>query len=310
MSSNKYEQAFTKLETIRDVFRFSLSEMNRHQLFYGHGTESAWDDALALIFDLLHLPHSEHAVFMDTKLTDEEKQILAEKLIERIINRRPIPYLTNVAWFAELPFYVNENVLIPRSPIAELIKSDFAPWKDVSEIHQILDLCTGSGCIAIACAYYFPDVNNIDAVDISAPALAVAQKNVNSYQVSDRVNLIQSNLFEGLPPTKYDLILSNPPYVDANDMANLPKEYAHEPKLALEAGVDGLEIVSQILQKAGDYLTPEGILIVEVGNSEEALIAKYPQVPFMWLDLENGGEGIFLLTKAQLDEYHKDFMGR
>lgn len=310
MSSNKYDQAFAKLETIRDVFRFSLSEMNRHQLFYGHGTESAWDDALALIFDLLHLPHSEHAVFMDTKLTDEEKKILSEKLVERIIHRKPIPYLTHVAWFAELPFYVNENVLIPRSPIAELIKSDFAPWKDLGEIHQVLDLCTGSGCIAIACAHYFPEIENIDAVDISEAALEVAEKNVNNYQVADRVNLIHSNLFESLAPRQYDLILSNPPYVDANDMANLPKEYQYEPTLALEAGEDGLTIVSQILQKAGDFLTKEGILIVEVGNSEEALIAKYPRVPFLWLDLENGGQGIFLLTKEQLDEYHKDFMGQ
>jgi ribosomal protein L3 glutamine methyltransferase len=307
MTSNKYTQAFAKLETIRDVFRFSLSEMNRHKLFYGHGTESAWDDALALIFDLLHLPHSEHAVFMDTKLTDEEKQILSEKLLQRIVDRKPIPYLTHVAWFAELPFYVDENVIIPRSPIAELIKSDFAPWKDIDNVYQILDLCTGSGCIAIACAYYFPEVS-VDAVDISPAALSVAQKNVNSYQFNDRVTLIESDLFENVPPTKYDLILSNPPYVDNNDMESLPEEFLHEPKLALAAGHDGLAIVCKILQQAGKYLNDDGILIVEVGNSEEALVAKYPQVPFLWLDLAQGGQGIFLLTKAQLDEHHSDFV--
>lgn len=289
----------TELQTIRDFVRWAVSRFNEAGLYFGHGTETAWDEAIALILHTLHLPFDINPTVMDARLTKSEHAGLTKLLHRRIDERIPVAYLTHEAWFCGLPFYVDERVLIPRSPIAELIDKEFQPWIEPHLIHEILDLCTGSGCIAIACAKMFPEAN-VDASDISADALAVAKMNVLRHEAEQQVQLIQSNLFDSLPAKKYDLIVSNPPYVDADDMASLPKEFLHEPALGLAAGPDGLEFVSRILQKAADYLNPQGILIVEVGNSEHALAEQFPDVPFTWLEFEHGGGGVFMLTAKQL----------
>jgi len=290
-----------ELVTIRDYLRWSVSQFNEAGLFYGHGTESAWDEAVALILHTLHLPHDINPNVLDAKLLRSERDLL-QQLIQRRINERvPVPYLTHEAWFGGLSFYVDERVLIPRSPIAELVENQFQPWVDPQSISSILDLCTGSGCIAIACANAFLEAE-VDASDISADALAVAKINVLRHHVEEQVQLHQADLFTGLPAKKYDLIVSNPPYVDAEDMASLPAEFHHEPKLGLAAGSDGLEIVERILKQARNYLSAHGILIVEVGNSEYALAEKFPEIPFTWLEFQHGGGGVFLLTAKQLAE--------
>jgi ribosomal protein L3 glutamine methyltransferase len=288
------------LHTIRDYIRWAVSRFNEKGLHFGHGTDSAWDEAVALILHSLYLPHDVNPAILDANLTKIEKETLF-KLIQRRVNERvPVPYLTNEAWFAEMPFYVDERVLIPRSPIAELIANQFQPWIDPCSVQSILDLCTGSGCIAIACAKTFPEAE-VDATDISTDALAVAKINVLRHEVDEQVQLYQGDLFAGLPAGKtYDVIVSNPPYVDAADMASLPQEFLHEPKLGLAAGPEGLDVVLRILETAPDYLNPQGILIVEVGNSEFALTERFPEIPFTWLEFENGGGGVFMLTAKQL----------
>jgi len=303
MSSNPYQQALTELSTIRDVLRYAITKMNQADLFYGHGTDNAWDDALALIFDTLHLSHEQQKILLDARLTTDEKKSLADLLLKRIDKRIPTSYLTKTAWFADLPFYVDERVIIPRSPFAELIETEFSPWIAPENVNRILDLCTGSACIAIASAYYMPDAI-VDAVDISEEALAVAEINIKKFDMGEQVNLIQSNLFENLLERQYDIIISNPPYVDKQDMDNLPEEFRHEPELALASGDDGLEATTTILKQASRYLSDNGILVVEVGNSQHALMEKYPEVPFLWLDFARGGEGVFLLTKQQLQQHN------
>lgn len=288
-----------ELLTIRDYIRFATSLFNENVLFYGHGTESAWDEAIALVLHTLHLPHQILPHILDANLTQDEKERLYDLISRRIKERIPVPYLTHEAWFAGLPFYVDERVLIPRSPIAELIENQFEPWVDPLNLTNILDLCTGSGCIAIACASYLPDAM-VDACDISDDALTVAKMNALRHHIEDHVTFYKSDLFKNIPPKKYDLIVSNPPYVDAIEMAELPQEFHHEPKLALAGGQEGLDIVTDILAQAHAYLNPKGILIVEVGNSEAALIKKFPDMPFTWLEFERGGGGVFLLTKEQL----------
>lgn len=302
MSLKKYSEAFQEMSSIRDVFRLMLTMMSESDLFYGHGTDNLWDDALALVFDTLQLPHEEQQVLLDAKLTKSEKNLLAENVKKRIEERLPTPYITNKAWFAGLPFYIDERVIVPRSPFAELIETEFSPWIDIDNVTRVLDLCTGSACIAIAAGYHMPDVM-VDAVDICDDALAVAKINLKKYQVEDQVSLIQSNLFDALDGETYDIIISNPPYVDNEDMDNLPEEFKCEPVLALASGHDGLDATTIILQQAKNHLNDNGILVVEVGNSQEALMAKYPQAPFMWLDFARGGEGVFLLTKQQLEQY-------
>ncbi len=288
-----------ELMTIRDFLRWTTSRFIEEGLTFGHGTENAWDEAIALILHTLHLPIDINPVILDARLTQSERNALYALIQRRIKERIPVPYLTHEAWFAGLPFYVDERVLIPRSPIAELIENQFQPWIDAHNVHDILDLCTGSGCIAIACAQYFPDAN-IDASDVSEDALAVAKTNVLRHEVEDQVHLYHSDLFENLPKKTYDIIVCNPPYVDAEDMASLPKEYHHEPKLGLAGGVAGLDYVFKILQQAPRFLNPQGILIVEVGNSEFALREYFPDIPFMWLEFQRGGGGVFLLTEKQL----------
>jgi ribosomal protein L3 glutamine methyltransferase len=291
----------TDLQTIRDMVRWAVSRFNEAGLYYGHGTESAWDEAVTLVLRSLHLPHDINPTVLDANLTMTERTHIQRLIQRRIDERIPVPYLIHEAWFAGLPYYVDERVLIPRSPIAEMIESEFSPWLEieVDAVQSILDLCTGSACIAIACAKAFPDAS-VDASDISSDALTVAKMNVLRHGVEHQVHLHQSNLFDELPQKKYDIIVSNPPYVDAEDMASLPNEYRHEPVLALEAGDDGLDFAIQIMRSAIHYLTPKGILIVEVGNSEDALAEKFPEIPFMWIEFQRGGGGVFLLTADQL----------
>lgn len=294
-----------ELQTIRDFLRWATSRFNEASLYYGHGTDNAWDEAIALILHTLHLPHDIDPAVLDAHLTEKERTQLLQLIQRRINERIPVPYLTHEAWFTGLPFYVDERVLIPRSPIAELIENQFSPWIDPDQVHHILDLCTGSGCIAIASAKAFPDAM-VDASDVSVDALAVAKMNVLRHQVEDQVNLIQSDLFNEIPQKKYDIIVSNPPYVDADDFSSLPEEYRYEPILGLKAGQDGLDMARVILQQAKRYLNPNGILIVEVGNSEVALAEQFPEIPFTWLEFQRGGGGVFLLRATELDKGRRD----
>lgn len=295
------ETVINELTTVRDMLRWAYSQFNAADLFFGHGIRSAWDEAVYLVSHALHLPPNSNTHILDAKLLKSERKQVAELINQRIIERKPAAYLTKEAWFAGLKFYVDERVIIPRSPIAELIEKHFTPWVEPDQIHKILDLCTGSGCIAIACAHAFPDAV-VDASDISECALEVARINIEKHQVDEQVRLIKSDVFKNIKPQSYDIIVSNPPYVDQQDMQSLPEEYRHEPELALAAGKDGLYIVDKILKEAAKYLSENGILIVEVGNSAEALAHKYPEIPFMWLEFERGGEGVFLLTAEQLRE--------
>lgn len=289
-----------ELHTLRDVLRWTTSRFNAAELFYGHGNADAFNDALQLILHSLHLPSTEFPeLFADARLTQAEKQAIALLVERRITDRVPVPYLIHEAWFAGMPFYVDERVLIPRSPFAELIHDHFMPWlSDPDSITSILDLCTGGGCIAIACAEAFPDAD-VDAIDISNDALDVANINIKKHGLKDHVRTIQSDLWSALDKQKYDLIVSNPPYVGADEMATLPAEYRHEPHSALEAPDNGLALVEQILLRAAEFLTPEGLLFVEVGNSDLNVMEKWPDIEFMWLDFEYGGHGVFCLNRDQ-----------
>lgn len=293
-----------ELITILDFLRFSLSCATEAQLYYGHGTDNAWDDMRSLILRSLSLPYDVEPSLLNSRLTQSERKHLQQQLEKRINHRVPVPYLVKEAYFYDLPFYVDERVLIPRSPIAELIHERFTPWIEEDGVKNILDLCTGSGCIAIACCYAFPDAH-VDAVDISSEALAVAAINKEQLDVEEQLTLIESDCFAEVPFKKYDIIVSNPPYVSKEEMQTLPDEYRHEPVLALETTNNGLSVVEKILKSAPAYLSDHGILVVEVGNSEETLCEAYPRVPFTWLEMSHGGQGIFLLTKQQLEEHFK-----
>ena len=292
-----------ELETLRDFVRYSASRFNEGGLFFGHGTDNALDEAAALVLHTLRLPPDLPAAWWDSRLTASERQAIMARVRRRIEERLPLPYLTHEAWFAGLPFYVDRRVLVPRSPLAEYIQRGFEPWLVGDDVRRVVDVGTGGGCIAIACAYAFPEAQ-VDAVDISRDALDVAAINIQRHHLEERVSLVPSDLLDGLPrENRYDLIISNPPYVDARDMSELAPEFRHEPRLGLEAGQDGLDLVRRLLARAGDFLTEEGILVVEVGNSAPALEAAYPTVPFLWLEFEHGGDGVFLLTADQLREH-------
>ncbi|MDC9725089.1 MAG: 50S ribosomal protein L3 N(5)-glutamine methyltransferase [Gammaproteobacteria bacterium] len=297
-----------ELYTLRDVLRWATSQFNAAELFYGHGNVDAFNDALQLILHSLHLPATEFPeLFADARLTHAEKQAIADLIERRVVDRVPVPYLTHEAWFANLPFYVDERVLIPRSPFAELIQDQFMPWLMQAEaVSDILDLCTGGGCIAIACADAFPEAQ-VDAVDISLDALDVAKINIKKHHLNGHVHAIQSDLWAALNGKKYDLIVSNPPYVGADEMATLPAEYNHEPTSALEADDNGLALVERILLDAHKFLTPTGILFVEVGNSDYAVMDKWPDIEFMWLDFEYGGHGVFMLNFEQCIRFSQHY---
>ncbi len=300
--SDSYAAMTAQFETIIDFLRFGLTQAQASNLHYGHGSDNAWDDMLALILRSLSLPLDCDPVIFQARLTLAEKQLLANRLSQRIIEKIPVAYLIHEMYFCDLPFYVDKRVLIPRSPIAELIKQQFSPWIEADRVRRVLDLCTGSACIAIACCYAFPEAL-VDAIDISAEALTVAEMNRKHHSLQDRLTLFESDCWCNVPKERYDLIVANPPYVGYTEMQSLPEEYHHEPRFALEADDNGLAIVAKILASAHDYLAEDGILVVEVGNSEEALVEIFQQVPFTWLDFEHGGQGVFLLTRQQLQAH-------
>lgn len=305
ISPAEAKAAVAELVTLRDFLRWGETCLRRGDVFHGHGFTDPWDEVLQLVLHALHLPSDADPRILDARLLGSEKQAVVNLLEQRVNQRVPTAYLTHEAWFCGLPFYVDERVLIPRSPIAELIEKEFSPWLAATPA-RVLDLCTGSGCIAIALAYAFPGAE-VDATDLSAEALAVAVLNVERHGLEDQVRLLQG---DGLAAVRdsvathgaYDLIVSNPPYVDAEDMASVPAEYRHEPKLALESGADGLDFTRRLLAEAAACLAPGGLLVVEVGNSAPALEAAFPELPFFWFDFERGGAGVFLLTREQLLE--------
>lgn len=295
-----------QLQSIADFVRWGASCFNEAGLFFGHGTDNAVDESLFLVLHALHLKPGLPSELMHGRLTDSEKHAVVALLRRRIEERLPAPYLTHEAWFGGMPFYVDERVLVPRSPIAELIEKQFTPWLDAEEVESVLDLCTGSGCIAIACAMAFPWAM-VDGADISRDALEVARINVERYDLEERLELVQSDLFAGLEGRRYDLIVSNPPYVDAEDLASMPDEFRHEPELGLASGDDGLGITVRILAQASDFLTENGLLVVEVGNSAGALVERFSEVPFVWPEFERGGHGVFVIDYATLCHYRKRF---
>ncbi|WP_245392592.1 50S ribosomal protein L3 N(5)-glutamine methyltransferase [Salinicola halimionae] len=295
------------LFSVRDCLRWATTEFHAHRLHFGHGTDSAWDESVALVLGALHLPWDVDPAVLDARLLGLERRRIVSLVRSRIETRRPLPYLLGESFFAGFPFEVDERVLIPRSPTAELIEQGFSAWFDELPPNRVLDLCTGSGCIGIATALYLPTCE-VDLVDISVEALEVAKANIVRHDVGRRVRAVASDLFEGVAGQHYDLIVSNPPYVDARDLATMPAEYRHEPDLALGAGRDGLDIVRRILREARTYLNDGGMLIVEVGNSMRHLEAAFPEVPFLWLEFERGGEGVFALSAEDLDTHAESFV--
>lgn len=284
-----------------DLILSAERRLKRARVYFGHGTDNARDEAAALVYHVMKLPHDAPARALSRRATAAQRAGIQALLERRITSRQPLAYLTHEAWFAGLRFYVDERVLVPRSPFAELIEQRFAPWIDAARVRRVLDLGTGSGCIALAIAKAFPRAR-VDAVDVDAGALAVAGINRRRLRLTRRVRLIESDHFGALSGESYDIIASNPPYVGRREMRGLPHEYRHEPRLALESGPEGLDSVRIILDRAARHLRPRGLLVVEVGNTERALRRRFPRVPFTWLDFERGGGGVFLLTREQLVE--------
>ena len=301
------EELLSDLHTIRDFLRWTVSRLNQAEAFLGHGFDDPWDEAVALVLHGLNLPWDVDPSVKDCRMTTTEKHIVLELVKERLLDRKPSAYITGISWFCGLPFKVDQRVLIPRSPIGELIENHFEPWIDVKNVESILDMCTGSACIGIAAAMAFPEAI-VDCTDLSEDALDVAESNVAMHGLEGQVNLVYSDLFEALEGRSYDIIISNPPYVDVPDMDALPDEYHHEPRMALEAGIDGLDLVRKMLAELSRHLNPGGIAVIEVGNSWEALEEAYPNVPFTWLEFERGGHGVFLLTKEQIDHHQADLV--
>lgn len=293
-----------ELITVRDWVRWGATEFSKAGLFFGHGTDNPWDEAIQLILWAINIPWDRLEHVVDARLTGEEKRHILALFQKRIEQRLPAPYITGVAHFAGLEFKVTKDVLIPRSPIAELIEQGFEPWL-TEEPMRILDLCTGSGCIGIACAVAFPGAL-VDLSDISPAALQVADDNIAKHQLQDQVTTVESDLFAAIDHS-YDLIVTNPPYVDVEDMASLPKEFQVEPTLALASGADGLDFTRRLLRETEQHLNDNGLLVFEVGNSWLALEQAFPSVPFTWLELEYGGHGVCVLTKEQLVAHRADF---
>jgi len=298
--SDYSSQAAQNLHTVRDYLRFAVSRFNQAQLFFGHGSSDAYDEAAYLILHTLHLPLDRLEPFLDAQLTDGERTEVLGIIQQRVEKRIPAAYLTHQAMLGDFSFYVDERVIVPRSFISELLLEQLSPWiAEPEEINSVLDLCTGSGCLAILAANAFPYAS-VDAADLSPAALAVAERNVADYKLQDRVSLIESDLFAKLGGKQYDLIISNPPYVDAGSVAALPQEYLHEPKLALGSGHDGLDATRIILKNAAQHLTENGVLIVEIGHNRDVLEAAYPDLPFTWLDVSAGDEFVFMLHRNDL----------
>ncbi|PPI88899.1 50S ribosomal protein L3 N(5)-glutamine methyltransferase [Candidatus Pantoea edessiphila] len=293
------EEALNELSTIQDMLRWAVSSFVDAKICYGHGTDNPWDEAVQLILPAIFLPIDIHEEISSARLTTSERNRIIKFVARRVNEYIPSAYLTNKSWFCGYEFYVDKRVIIPRSPIGELIKSNFIGLIKHPP-NYILDMCTGSGCIAIACGYNFPE-STIDAVDISKEALDVAKKNLRKHHLIKNVNLVKSNLFCKLPNIKYDLIITNPPYVSMKELDMLPDEYHHEPKIGLLSGSDGLKIINLILDGAPNYLSDDGILICEVGNNKTKMIEQYPNIPFTWLKLDNGGDGVFMITRKQLN---------
>ena len=291
------------LITLRDWLRFAVSRFNESKLFFGHGSDNAFDEAAYLILHTLHLPLDRLDPFLDASLTQDEAEEVKTVIERRVRERLPAAYLTHEAWLAEHRFYVDERVIVPRSFIAELLPDQLTPWvENPDEITRALDLCTGSGCLAILAALAFPNAS-IDAVDLSRDALDVAARNVADYGLQDRVELIASDLFAALDGRRYDLIISNPPYVNADSVATLPPEYHAEPALALGSGADGLDATRQILAQAKSHLNPGGLLVVEIGHNRDVLEAAYPTLPFTWLETESGDQFVFMLRQEDLPHH-------
>ena len=301
------------LLSIRDFVRWGASRFNEAGLFYGHGSDNALDEAVHLVFQTLNLPWDLPESYMDSRLTNDERTKISGLIRQRIEGRKPLAYLVNQAWFCDLPFYVDERVLVPRSPVSELIRNEFQPWLGAVEVNRVMDLCAGSGCIGIAAAHAYPEAQ-VDLLDISDDALEVAHINIDRHELWGRVQALKSDLFSALDDLpekpKYQLILSNPPYVDDEDMSDMPEEFHHEPELGLAAGDDGLDFARIILATAADYLDDEGLLVLEVGNSWRALQDAYPEVPFIWPEFEAGGHGILTLTAQESRQFQSLFKSR
>lgn len=294
--------AKTELITVRDYLRYAVSRFNAADLFFGHGSDNAWDEAVYLTLHALNLPLDRLEPFLDARLLPHERELLLDLYNRRCQDRLPAAYLTHEAWLGEHRFYVDERVIVPRSFIAELLQEQLTPWiDDPWSVTAALDLCTGSGCLAILTALAFPEAE-VDAVDLSQDAIAVAERNIADYHLTERVHPVLSDAFEKLHGKRYDLIISNPPYVDAKSVAALPAEYLHEPEMALGSGEDGLDFTRIILRDAKKHLTPDGILVVEIGHNREVLEDAYPTLPFTWLDTAAGDEFVFMLHAADLPD--------
>ena len=297
-----FDSALTQLQTVRDCLRFAVSRFNEAELFFGHGSDNSYDEAVYLILHTLHLPLEQLDPFLDARLTEIEIHSVLAILRRRVDERLPAAYLTHEAWLGEHRFYVDERVIVPRAFIAELLREQLAPWiENPDAVTNVLDMCTGSGCLAILSALAFENAE-VDAVDLSTDALTVAAINVEEYQLNAQIELIYSDLFAQLHGRTYNLILSNPPYVNAESVALLPQEYLHEPELALGSGDDGLEATHRILKNAKVHLKPAGLLVIEIGHNRDALEAAYPHLPFTWLDTSAGDQHVFLLRREELPD--------
>lgn len=300
MDINHFSEASASLKTVRDCLRFAISRFNAAKLFFGHGSDNAHDEAAYLILHTLHLPLDQMEPFLDARLTQSELYGVLNIIEQRVEQRIPAAYLTHLAFLGDFSFYVDERVIVPRSFIAELLREQLAPWVDDPEmVTAVLDLCTGSGCLAILAAHAFPNAL-VEGADLSPDALDVARRNVEDYGLQNQIELIASDLFDNLQGRTYDLIISNPPYVDAPSVAALPQEYLHEPKLALGSGEDGLDATRIILEQAAQHLNPGGLLVVEIGHNRDALEVAYPDLPFTWLEVNAGNEFVFLLHREEL----------
>ena len=288
------------LGSLRDILAYGEKLFIESNLFFGHGTTNAWDDAVYLSLFALGLPHDSSVSLLDSIPSEEERSRIFSLFDKRLETKIPSAYITKTAWFFDLPFFVDERVIIPRSPIANLIHQSFEPW--VTNPNTILDLCTGSGCIGISCAYVFKSANVVLS-DVSKGAIEVGEINIKNHDMAGRIKILESDLFENLTNSKFDLIVSNPPYVDKQDLLSMPPEYHYEPKISLMAGDDGLSFVLRILRDVRDFLTEKGVLIVEVGNSRSALESMFPSIPFFWFEFSEGDAGVFMLTRDDLDAY-------